>query len=78
VPEWVTVLGRVNHLAAERVTHADQLSLGYPSVGELALIRAAEPNRSTSIAFVHVNSRSLYIVDRRVVVVEAREMSYTV
>jgi len=35
-----------------------------------ALNRPPDPNRSTSIDFVHVNGRSLYIVDRRMVVVE--------
>jgi len=42
----------------------------------LALIRTPDPNRSTSINFVHVNGTSLYIVDRRMVAVEG-EVSYT-
>jgi len=37
---------------------------------KLAPTRIPDPNRSTSIKFVHVNGRSLYIVDRRMVVVE--------
>ena len=37
---------------------------------KLALTRTPDANRSTSINFVHVNGRSLYIVDRWMVVME--------
>jgi len=33
----------------------------------MALTRTPDPNRSTAINFVHVNGRSLYTVDRRMV-----------
>ena len=38
----------------------------------MALIRTSDPNRSTSVNFVHVkeSGRSLYIVDRQTVMVE--------
>jgi len=46
-------------------------------IWKLALILTPDPNRSTAISFVHVNGRSLYIVDRCMVVVEEMEMCYT-
>ena len=36
----------------------------------MALAHISDPNRSTAISFVHVNGRSVYIVDWRMVVVE--------
>ena len=41
----------------------------------MALIRTPDPNRSTSVNFVHVSGRSLYIIDRRVMVVKAGKCS---
>jgi len=52
------------------------LHLGYFSpavktkIWKLTLTHTPDPNRSTSINFVHVNGRSLYIVDWRMVVIE--------
>jgi len=45
-------------------------------IWKLALTRSPDPNRSISSNFVHVNSRSLYTVDKQIVVVE-EGMSYT-
>jgi len=47
-------------------------------IWKLALTRTQCPNRSTSINFVHVNGRSLYIVHRRMVaVVEGGNVLHT-
>jgi len=46
--------------------------------GKLALTRISNPNRSTTINFVHVNGRSLYIIDWRMVVVEGRNVLHHV
>ena len=40
---------------------------------KLALTRITDPNRSTSVTFIHVNGRSLYIIDRLTAVVERRK-----
>ena len=40
---------------------------------KLALTRITDPNRSTSVNFIHVNGRSLYIIDRLTAVVERRK-----
>ena len=45
---------------------------------KMALTRTPDPNQSTSISFVYVNSRSLYIVDRLVIVVEGRNVLHHV
>jgi len=46
---------------------------------KLALTHTSDPNRSTSINFVHVNGRSLYSVDRRrMVVVEGENVLHHV
>ena len=45
---------------------------------KMALTRTPDPNQSTSISFVYVNSRSLYIVDRLVIVAEGRNVLHHV
>ena len=48
-------------------------------IWKLAITRTADPNRLTSINFVHVNGKSIYIVDRRMmVVVEGRHVIHHV
>ena len=44
----------------------------------MALAYTADPNRSTDINFVHVNGRSLYIADWRMVMMEGRNVLYHV
>ena len=43
-------------------------------IWKLALTRTPNPNRSTSINFVHVNGRSVYIVDRWTMMVERKNI----
>jgi len=45
-------------------------------IWKLALTRTHDPNRSTCVNFVHVNGRSIYIVDRRRLVGDQRNVHY--
>ena len=60
--------------SSDNFSRPTQLPLS-PAVKALALAHTPDFNRSTAINFVHVNGRSLYTVDRRMVVVEGG-MSY--